>query len=245
MPRRAYDEQRHGPAGPKRAEKHWQNSGKTVAITSGKKSLSQKNRAPGPARETEKGHLARLPIERGNGHRRNDERGFVVPARPAMAAPSRPAPARPRRVVRRSGRASARWVWWWSFPAVSPVGPAGGGRWSLLASAVAPPVRSGRSVRRLPARGGFGRPAARGRWSLPLSSSATLRHRLSRAGWTGRRGAPRRLLCSVPLAALSVAPARPCGRASARLLFCRTYVLFGVVKPVECVYNRNKCRGKE
>ena len=206
MPRRAYDEQSHGPAGPKRAEKHWQNSGKTVAITSGKKSLSQKNRAPGPARETEKGHLARLPIERGNGHRRNDERGFVVPARPAMAAPSRPAPARPRRVVRRSGRASARWVWWWSFPAVSPVGPAGGGRWSLLASAVAPPVRSGRSVRRLPARGGFGRPAARGRWSLPLSSSATLRPRSSRAGWPGRRGAPRRLLCSVPLAALSVAP---------------------------------------
>lgn len=168
----------------------------------------------------------------------------MVPARPAMAAPSRPAPARPRRVVRRSCRASARWVWWWSLPAVSPVGPAGGGRWSLLASAVAPPVRSGRSVRRLPARGGFGRPAARGRWSLPLSSSATLRPRSSRAGWPGRRGAPRRLLCSVPLAALSVAPARPCGRASARLLFYRTFVLFGVEKPVECVYNRNKCRGK-
>ena len=169
----------------------------------------------------------------------------MVPARPAMAAPSRPAPARHRRVVRRSGRASARCVWWWSFPAVSPVGPAGGGRWSLLASAVAPPVRSGRSVRRLPALGGFGRPAARGRWSLPLSSSAALRPRSSRAGWPGRRGAPRRLLCSVPLAALAVAPARPCGRASARLLFYRTNVLNGVEKPEEYVYNRNKCRGKE
>ena len=90
MPHQPAEEQRHGPAGPKRAEKQWQNSGKTAAITTGKKSLYQKNRAPGPARETTEGHLARLPIERGNGHRRNNERGLWCP--PAL--PWRPRPVR-------------------------------------------------------------------------------------------------------------------------------------------------------
>lgn len=41
----------------------------------------------------------------------------------------------------------------------------------------------------------------------------------------------------VPWVALSLRPLSLC--------VYRTYVLIGVEKPVECVYNRNKCRGKE
>lgn len=45
------------------------------------------------------------------------------------------------------------------------------------------------------------------------------------------------VLVGVPWVPLSLWPLPLC--------VYRTYVLIGVEKPVECVYNRNKCRGKE
>lgn len=44
---------------------------------------------------------------------------------------------------------------------------------------------------------------------------------------------------------LSVVPWVPLALWPLPLCVYRTYVLNGVEKPVECVYNRNKCRGKE
>lgn len=44
---------------------------------------------------------------------------------------------------------------------------------------------------------------------------------------------------------VSVVPWAPLSLRPLPLCVYRTYVLIGVEKPVECVYNQNKCRGKE
>lgn len=125
---------------------------------------------------------------------------------------------------------ACRPCWWWSVVSAGLGGCAAGALRPFGASPPCswrlwPPCRPWSVVSASVVVGDAPTPVVSGRVARPPGRSAT---------------PPR--LC--PVGRFAVAPARPCGRASARLLFYRTYVLFGVEKPVECVYNQNKCRGK-
>ena len=209
MPHQPAEEQRHGPAGPKRAEKQWQNSGKTAAITTGKKSLYQKNRAPGPARETTEGHLARLPIERGNGHRRNNERGLSGARPPCHGGPvpsgARPPPAGRSPVGPGFGPLclvvvvpcclACRSCWWWSLVsaglgcraagALRPFGASPPCSWRLW-----PPCRPWSVVSASVVVGGAPAPVVSGRVARPPGRSSTPPLLCPVGRFGGRSGSP-------------------------------------------------------
>lgn len=188
------------------------NSGKTAAKRrhlQAEKNLSlKKNRAPGPARETEKGHLARLPIERGNGHSRN-VRGFCGARPPCHGGPvpsgARPPPAGRSPVVPGFGPLglvvvvpcclACRPCWWWSVVSAGLGGCAAGALRPFGASPPCswrlwPPCRPWSVVSASVVVGGAPAPVVSGRVARPPGRSSTPPLLCPVGYFVGRSGSP-------------------------------------------------------